>query len=115
MNRLKLPGIFRIHTAFALLALSAGLTGCPGDQAVQQQIEASNAKIAELTKQNQALDAQVKAMATEAAQVKQLITQVSQEVLAHKDQIDQLNGAVTQLKSTPAPKAAAPHAGKKKK
>ena len=98
------------------ITLALLLSGCPGDQAMQQQIEASNTKIAELTKQTQALDAQVKAMATEAAQVKQLITQVSQEVLAHKDQIEQLGASVTQLKSAAAaPKAAAPHTGKKKK
>lgn len=111
MNPVRLPG------AFAILAilLLACLSGCPGDQAMQQQIEASNAKIAELTKQNQALDTQVKAMAAEATQVKQLITQVSQEVLLHKDQIDQLNQNVTALKAAPAPKAAAPAAAVKKK
>lgn len=94
-------------------SLSMGLLGCPGDQAIQQQIEASNTKITELQKHNQELDTQVKAMAAEAAQVKQLITQVSQEVLAHKEQIDQLNQAVTLLKTAPAPKPAV--AAKKKK
>src|SRR3954466_12223704 len=82
--------------AFAAAALGMGMSmpSCPGQQAMQQQIDALTAKTAESDKRLMALNAQMGNMSKDLGEARTLVAQVSQTVLAQKDQIAQMDTAI---------------------
>jgi septal ring factor EnvC (AmiA/AmiB activator) len=95
-----------IGSACATLGLS--MPSCPGQQAMQQQVDAAQAKSAELERRVQQMDAQVKALGKDMVDVKTLLAEVSKNVLAQADTIKQMDEAMKARAAAPAPK------GKKK-
>lgn len=98
----------------AVAGMGIAMPSCPGQQAMQQQIDALQAKNAEMAKHIQNLDNQVKADSNDMGQVKTLLSQVSNTVLAQKQAQDALEAQVKELTTkvnTPPPAAK----GKKRK
>lgn len=98
----------RVHVAVvaasAVLTLGISMPSCPGQQAMQQQIDQVTAKQAEQQKQIQALDSHLRAMRDDVAAAKTLVAEVGNTVLAHKTALEQLDASVKDL----ATKAASP-------
>ncbi len=80
--------------------MGVDMPSCPGQQAMQQQVEALQGKQAELMKQAQAQDAHIKVLNAEIGQSKALLAQVSQTVLAQKEALDRLEATVRSLTET---------------
>lgn len=98
----------------AFAGMGMAMPSCPGQQAMQQQIDALNAKNGELEKRVQTMNTQLTTVNKDMGDVKTLLSQVSNTVLAQKQAIEQLDAAVKAAASKPAPKAAAKPAPKKK-
>jgi septal ring factor EnvC (AmiA/AmiB activator) len=94
--------LFLVAVVSAFLAMGISMPSCPGQQAMQQQIDGLNTKNGELTKKMQTMDNQLKGMAGEMGQMKELLAQVSNTVLAQKTAIEQLEAA---MKAAPKGKA----------
>ena len=92
--------------ATSFLAMAMTMPSCPGQQAMQQQIDAGAAKNAEFAKSIQVLNTQVKTMTEDMTQVKTLLSQVSNTVLAQKTAMEQMDVA---LKAATAPKPGKKH------
>ena len=78
----------------AFMFLGISMPSCPGQQAMQQQLDQLQAKNAEQAKTVQKLDSQLKAMSSDMTQVKTLLVQVTNTVLAHKQSIEQIETAM---------------------
>lgn len=87
----------------AFIGMGIAMPSCPGQQAMQQQIDADSAKSAENAKNIQTLTGQVKTISDDLAQVKTQLSQVSNTVLAQKASIEQMEAT---LKAASAHKAA---------
>jgi septal ring factor EnvC (AmiA/AmiB activator) len=78
----------------ALISMGLSMPGCPGQQALQKQVDELTAKSLESSKRIQNLETQVRSLTGDMNQVKTLLTQVSNTVLAQKTAIEQLEGAL---------------------
>ncbi|OFZ76806.1 MAG: hypothetical protein A3K03_08070 [Bdellovibrionales bacterium RIFOXYD1_FULL_44_7] len=99
-------------TAFVagVLCLGLSMPSCPGQQAMQQQIDNLQTKSADNAKRIQNLEAIIKGTTNEISQIKTLLGQVSNTVLAQKQTIEQIE---TQLKAKAAPAKASSRPRKK--
>src|SRR3954451_19950187 len=100
-----------LFAAFTFMGMS--MPSCPGQQAMQQQIDTLTAQNQELNKRTLAFDAQIKALNGDMVQVKTLLKPMADAIQAQKAAMDQLNANFNEIKTkmTPAPKGGA----KKKK
>lgn len=78
----------------AFLCMGLSMPGCPGEQALQKQIDELTLKNSEATRRVQALESQVRSLNNDMGQVKLLLTQVSNTVLAQKQAIEQIETAI---------------------
>lgn len=105
-----------VLSGLAMLTMGLSLPSCPGQQAIQQQIDGLTAKNTDVTRRLTAVEGQLKNSMTEMNQAKALLSQVSNTVLSQKQTIESLEETVKNLKAAPAPKTAAkaaPAAAKK--
>jgi septal ring factor EnvC (AmiA/AmiB activator) len=89
----------------AFITMGISMPSCPGQQAMQQQLDGLQTKNAEAIKRVQTLESTIKTLDTEVTQLKTLVTQVSQTVLAQKEAIEKLESAKAPAKSAPKAKA----------
>lgn len=92
---------------FTLLFIGATAPSCPGNQAVQQQLEQVQNQNQGLIREVQTLEAQVKEMRTEMTQLRTLATQIGNTVLAQKQALEQV-GSVRATQAAPVREKADP-------
>ena len=110
-NQAALVGTFVvILTAFVGLGMS--MPSCPGQQAMQQQIDSIQASNTDLSKRLQTIDSQTKTLNGDMSQVKQLLKPMSDAIQAQKTAIDQLDANFKELQTKLAAAAAAKPAAK---
>ena len=102
---------FIVIVATAFIGLGMSMPSCPGQQAMQQQIEALQTSNTDLNKRVQAMDAQVKALNGDMSQVKQLLKPMSDAIQAQKGAMDQLDANFKEIQA----KMTAPAKGKGKR
>ncbi|MCM2322462.1 MAG: hypothetical protein NDJ90_04290 [Oligoflexia bacterium] len=105
----------KMHLKWKWLAIPAAIAGmgismpsCPGQQAIQQQIDALQAGNADLTKKVQTLETQNKIITQEMLQVKQLLEQMTSAIQSQKAELTLATTAIKELQArpvAPAPKA----------
>lgn len=83
--------------ASAFVGLGMSMPSCPGQQAMQQQIDTLTTSNTGLTKQVQALDTQVKTLNGEMTQVKQLLKPMSDAIQAQRTGMDQLDSNIKEI------------------
>ena len=83
----------------AFLTLGIAMPSCPGQRAMQQQIDSLQTANAALTKKVQILESESRVHTQELSQAKQLFTQITQVIQAQKGALDQLNVAVKDLQT----------------
>lgn len=88
--------------ALATTGLGIAMPSCPGQQAMQQQIDALNGKNGDLAKKTQSLETQLKQATNELGQIKQLLPQMSQAILQQKTSIDAMDATLKDLQSRAA-------------
>jgi hypothetical protein len=114
-----------MNKKMSIVALSAAFIGmgvampqCPGEKAMQQQVDTLQASNVDMTRKLSMLDSQVKQVNQDLGQTRQLLTQLASAVTAQKDAMDRMDAAVkdiqTKMAAAAAPKAKAPAKGKKK-
>jgi len=99
----------------AFICMGMSLPSCPGDKAMQQQIDGLTQSNADMTRKLQMLDSQNKSLASDMQTQKQVLTQLASTAAAQKEAIDNLYTSVKQLQSRPAPAPAKKATSKKKK
>lgn len=103
----------------AFIGMGMSMPSCPGQQAMQQQIDTLTAQNAELTKHVQAADAQIKSLNKDMTDVKNLLQPMANAIQAQKASIDQIDANMKEIQAKmtakPAAKGAAKGAPKKKK
>lgn len=100
--------------AFAVFAMGAGLPGCPGNKALEEQVEQLQTKNADSIKKMGSIENQLKMMNAEAAQVKQQMPQVLEQMNVLKGRLDQLEAQVREMASKKTAPAAKPKAAKRR-
>ncbi len=101
--------------AAACVGMGISVPSCPGQQAMQQQVDNLEKRETTTSQRIQALDTQVKQLATDMAKANQLLQTMGQTVLAQKGEMEALQKSVHELtdRLKPAAKKAAPAKGKK--
>lgn len=89
----------------AVAGMGLSVPGCPGTQALQQQVDELQAKNSELTRQVQTMDGSVKDLQKRMEDMTNLMNEVSGAVVAHKQTLPQLEGQVRELQEKMAAKA----------
>ncbi len=105
-----------LFLASSFLAMGFTMPSCPGQQQMQQQVDAVAQSSAELTRKEAALDGRVKSLEGDMGQVKQLLTQMTSTIQAQKEALDKFDAAFKSLEAQLQAKSKAPAAkgGKKK-
>lgn len=104
-----------VVTGAAFLGMGVAMPSCPGQQAMQQQIDTMQAKETESLRKIQALEGQVKNLSDGMKQIQQVLTQFSQVVVSHKTAIEEVTKQVEALNASKSKGASAKTAPKKKK
>jgi peptidoglycan hydrolase CwlO-like protein len=98
------------HTYTQIILFAAAFTGmgmslpsCPGDKAMQQQIDMLQQNNADMTRKLQALNGQIQSLGADLGSQKQVMTQLASTVAAQKEAIDNIYGSVKALQSRPVP------------
>jgi septal ring factor EnvC (AmiA/AmiB activator) len=89
----------------AFLGMGFAMPSCPGQQAMQQQIDALTTTNAALTKKVQELDSQVKTLNTDMNSAKEIFNQLNNAIQAQKTALEQLDTAFKASQAKPAPVA----------
>src|SRR3954471_16046281 len=77
-----------------LLTMAMTMPSCPGQQALQQQVDNLQASNVKLAQQVASLDSQLKALSAENTRLNQLVERTAQVVEAQKGALDQLSTSV---------------------
>jgi peptidoglycan hydrolase CwlO-like protein len=85
--------------AVAFSGLGLSMPSCPGQQAMQQQIDALQTSNADLTKKIQALTTQLGSLNNDMTQVKQLLPQMTNVIQAQKGTLDQLDTTIKEIQT----------------
>lgn len=104
--------------ATAVMGMGIAMPSCPGQQAMQQQIDSLQSSQAELIKKLQTLEAQNKATAQKVQTLEDFAKQVGETIGAQKAAMDSMGLAIKELQARPqyvppAPKAKKPVPHKK--
>lgn len=86
-----------LPASFAALGMS--MPSCPGQQALQQQVETLSASNTDLTKKVQTLSTEFKTLTTDMNQVKQILPQMTTLMTTQKATIEQLESTVRDLQN----------------
>lgn len=97
----------------ALLGLGMSMPSCPGEKAMQQQLDSLQTSHADLTKKVQVLDAQIKTLNNEMTQVKQLLGQMTSAIQTQGGALERLDGAVKEIQTRLTPAARGGRTGAK--
>ncbi len=100
----------RLSFIVALSALGMGITmpSCPGQEAMQQQIDALQTKNAELGRKVGTLEATSKKVSDDMGKMTQLLGEMTNTIQAQKGAMDQMSTAIKELQAraaAPAPAA----------
>ncbi len=82
-----------------LLSMGITMPSCPGQQAMQQQIDTLTASNQQLTRKIQEMDGSLKPLVSDMGQVKQLLPEMTKVIQGHRDELATLT---TQLKEMQA-------------
>ncbi len=83
----------------AFAAMGIAMPSCPGQQAMQQQIETLTTTNTDLNKKVQVLTTQLNGLTNEMNQVKQILPQVTSLLTSQKTVLDQLDSSVKDLQA----------------
>ena len=109
--KLKLSTACRIAIFLAaFIGMGMSLPSCPGDKAMQQQIDMLQTSNQDMTRKLQNLDNQLKSAGNDVIAQKSLITQLATTVSAQKEAIDNLYNQIKMIQA----KMAQPAPSKKK-
>lgn len=99
---------FYVILLAAFIGMGMSMPSCPGQQAMQQQIDTLTSQNAELVKRFQVMDSQIKMLNKDMGDVKSLLKPIADTVQAQKTSIDQLDANLKEIQS----KMTAPKGGK---
>src|SRR5688572_12627092 len=88
----------------ACMGLGISMPSCPGQQAMQQQIDSLQTTNMDLSKKVQALTTQVQTLNSDISQVKTLLPQMTNVISGQKGALDKLENDVKTLQSKMASK-----------
>jgi ABC-type transporter Mla subunit MlaD len=107
-----------VACAAAFIGMGIAMPQCPGEKAMQDQVDALKATQITMTQKLNAVDAQSKTANADSAQIKQALTQLAGVIDTQRDALKRLDDAVkdlqTKVAALSAPKAK-PSAKSKKK
>jgi septal ring factor EnvC (AmiA/AmiB activator) len=110
-NRNKLSSIVIAICALGLMGVS--MPGCPGQQAMQAQIDLNTTKAADADRKIQALSNQVASLNKDITDLRGSLAQVAQTVIDQNDALKKMEEAIQAMSASKA--KAAPKAAVKKK
>jgi peptidoglycan hydrolase CwlO-like protein len=99
----------------AFIGMGMSLPSCPGDKAMQQQIDMLQQSNQDMTRKLQNLDNQLKSADSDVVSQKSLITQLATTVSAQKEAIDNLYNQIKLVQAKLAQPAPTKKTAKKKK
>ena len=107
---------FYVVLGTAFLGMGMSMPSCPGQQAMQTQIDTLTQQNQELNKRTLSLDSQVKSLNSDMTQVKTLLKPMADAIQAQKAGMDQLDANLKEMqtKLAAAAKPAPKSAGKKR-
>ena len=97
MNTFKKSVLRFALTGLAFAGMAFTLPSCPGQQALQEQVDTMSTSVQKQTKAVNDLSAQVRTMNDEMNTMKSLLSQVSSTVLAQKTTIEELQAKTVSL------------------
>ena len=95
-NSLVRPSVILVA---AFLGMGMSMPSCPGQQAMQQQIDTATTNNADLTRRLQSMDSQVKELSKGMTEVKSLVKPMGDAILAQKSAMDQLDANMKEMQA----------------
>lgn len=99
----------------AFIGMGMGMPQCPGEKAMQDQVDSLKATQITMTQKLNSVDAQAKAANMDVGQIKQAITQLAGAVDAQKDALKRLDESIKELQNKLASMSSRPSAKPKAK
>jgi|GEM_PF-657916 len=97
------PNLKWLTFAAAMIGLGMSMPSCPGQQAIQQQLDSLQTAQAEMQKKLQAQDSQIKTINQTDEQVKSLLEEMTRAIQSQRGALELLAKAIEELKNRPAP------------
>lgn len=101
-----------VGSSFLLMGLS--MPSCPGQQEMQQSVEALKASETEMKVKLTSAENSIKGLKEDVAEMKTMVAQVSNTVLEQKATLEKMDEALKALQSSKGPAAKGKPSGKKK-
>lgn len=92
--------------AASFAGMGIAMPSCPGQQALQQQIDTFQNNYLDTNKKIRTLQTQVTGLSNDMNQVKQLLPQMTNVIQAQKGALDQLDATVQQMRNKGKPPVA---------
>ena len=89
----------------AILGMGISMPSCPGQQAMQQQIDGVEKREGALAQRTQTLENQLRSLSSEMGGVKQQLANISGTIIEQKHAIEKLTEEVSRLKAAKPTKA----------
>jgi septal ring factor EnvC (AmiA/AmiB activator) len=83
----------------AFVAMGMGMPQCPGEKAMQQQVDAMQTSQQTMTTKLTLMDTQLKTVNSDATQTKQILSQLAQAIQAQKDALDREDVAIKDIQA----------------
>ena len=99
MSKMNAKHIWVMVLASATLGLS--MPSCPGQQAMQGQLDTLQAQTSDQAKKIQKLQSQVDMLNTEVGKIKEVLSQATATIEAHQAAVKQMEEAIKALQSMP--------------
>lgn len=98
----------------AFLGMGMSMPSCPGQQAMQQQVDLLTQQNQELNKRTLSMDGQIKSLNSDMTQVKTLLKPMADAIQAQKAGMDQLDANLKEIQTRLAAAGSAKGGAKKK-
>lgn len=98
-----------------ILVLGLGMPSCPGQQAMQQQLDGVQTTANDNNKKIQQLTSQVNMLNTEVGKLKEVLTQATATIEAHQGAIKQMEDSIKAIQALPPASKSSSSSKKSKK
>lgn len=95
-------------SALLIVGMGVSLPSCPGQQAMQQQLDTLQNSLNEESRKVQQLNQQVSALTNDMGKMRDAMTQAQQLLQTHEGQVQQLTESVKIIQASPPGKKVAP-------
>jgi septal ring factor EnvC (AmiA/AmiB activator) len=107
--------VYYVALGAAFLGMGMSMPSCPGQQAMQEQVDKLTQQNLNLNKRTESLESQIKSLNSDMTQVKTLLKPMADAIQAQKAGMDQLDANLKEIQTKLAAAASSKGGAKKRR